>query len=75
MSIDVSYAAPGQRVLTDKAKKLLICGYGRLRQALKRVQYDVALAQITQRQLTDDEGVRQDTASVEQLDKARIALA
>lgn len=75
MGVDITDAKSSQRVLTDKTKNLVIRGDACLREALKRVQYGVALAQIAQRQFPGYEGMRKDASGVEQLSKAWIAMA
>ena len=75
MRIQVADAGPEQFFAADEVQNLVVTGDKRLGQLAQITQYGVALAEISQGQLTNDEWMRQHLPVVEQSRQKRVATS
>jgi hypothetical protein len=75
MDIDVSDPAPKQRVPVDEVQDFRVRDDARLGQARHGAQNELALTQIADGQLTDDEGVRQYHSGIKSVEWSLTDLA
>lgn len=63
--IDISDAAPKQRMMIDEMQNFCIGGDACMRQIRQRFQYGLALAQVAQSKFTDDKRMGQNRTNIE----------